>query len=147
MFLLHDPSVRDSLKQRVSSLRSNSERRWGRMSVDQMLWHLNCSMENALGRYDVRDQKLPLPNSVVKFLVLNLPWRKGRTPTAPEFVAKASYDFTSEQARLLRLIDEVSAKSLDEPWGKSSFMGPMTGRDWSRLQARHLDHHLSQFSV
>ena len=147
MPLLHDPTVRDTLKQRAASLRPNSERRFGRMSVDQMLWHVNCGLENALGRYDVKDQKLPLPYSVVKFLVLNMPWRKGKTPTAPEFLAKASYDFTSEQSRLLRLIDEVSAKSLDEPWGRSSFMGPMTGRDWSRLQARHVDHHLSQFGV
>jgi len=147
MLLLHDPSVRDALKQRASSLRPDSERRFGRMSVDQMLWHVNCGLENALGRYEVKDQKLPLPYSVVKFLVLNLPWRKGKTPTAREFLAKGSYDFTSEQARLLRLIDEVSAKSVDEPWGRSSFMGPMTGRDWSRLQARHLDHHLSQFGV
>jgi len=147
MLLLHDPSVRDAFKQRASSLRPDSERRFGRMRVDQMLWHVNCGLENALGRYEVKDQKLPLPYSVVKFLVLNLPWRKGKTPTAREFLAKGTYDFTSEQARLLRLIDEVSAKSVDEPWGRSSFMGPMTGRDWSRLQARHLDHHLSQFGV
>ena len=50
-------------------------------------------------------------------------------------------------ARRLRLIDEVSARSLDDARGRSSFMGPMTGRDWSRLQANHFDHHLSQFGV
>ena len=145
--LLHDAPTRDSIKQRVSALRPDAERRFGRMTVDQMLWHVNCGLENALGRFDVKDQKLPLPNSVVKFLVLNLPWRKGKTPTAREFLAKGQYDFPTEQARLLRLIDEVCAKPLDAPWGKSSFMGPMTGRDWSRLEAKHLDHHLSQFGV
>ena len=117
------------------------------MTVDQMLWHVNCGLENALGRYEVREHKFPLPHSVLKFLVLNLPWRKGKTPTAREFLATSQYDFNAEKARLLRLIDEMSAKSLDDPWGKSSFMGPMTGRDWSKLQARHLDHHLSQFGV
>ena len=147
MALLHDPPVRDSIKQRVSILRSDAQRRFGKMTVDQMLWHVNCGLENALGRYEVREQKIPLPYSVIKFLVLNLPWRKGKTPTAREFIASSHYDFAAEQARLLRLIDELSAKSLDDAWGKSSFMGPMTGRDWSRLQARHLDHHLSQFGV
>jgi hypothetical protein len=147
MALLHDPPVRDSIKQRVSTLRADAPRRGGKMTVDQMLWHVNCGIENALGRYEVRERKLPLPNSVVKFLVLNMPWRKGKTPTAREFIAKSHYDFTAEQTRLLRLIDELSAKSLDASWGNSSFMGPMTGRDWSRLQARHLDHHLSQFGV
>src|SRR4026208_2126772 len=100
--ILHDPPVRDSIKQRVTALRADSARLWGKMTVDQMLWHVNCGLENALGRFDVKDQKLPLPNSVVKFLVLNLPWRKGKTPTAREFLAKGQYDFATEQARLLR---------------------------------------------
>ena len=117
------------------------------MTVDQMLWHVNCGLENALGRFDVREQRIPLPHAVTKFLVLNMPWRKGKTPTAREFIAKSHYDFEVEQARLLRLIDEMSTKSLEAPWGRSSFMGPMTGRDWSRLQAKHVDHHLSQFGV
>ena len=147
MPILHDPPIRDAIKQRITALRPDAERRWGRMTVDQMLWHLNCGLENSLGRYDVKDQKLPLPNAVLKFLVLNFPWRKGRTPTAPEFVARDRYDFAAEQARLLRLIDEVTAKSVDAEWPKSSFMGQMTGRDWSRLGAKHLDHHLCQFGA
>ena len=145
--LLHDSVVRDQIKQRAAALQPDAVRRFGRMTVDQMLWHVNCGLENALGRFDVKDHKLPLPYSVVKFLVLNVPWRKGKTPTAREFLAKGQYDFATERARLLRLIDEVSSKPLDAPWGKSSFMGPMSGRDWSRLQAKHLDHHLSQFGV
>jgi hypothetical protein len=147
MLLLHDPETKQSLKRRVAALQPAAERRWGRMTVDQMLWHVNCGLENALGRYAVQDHKIPLPSAVVKFVVFNLPWRKGKTPTAREFLAKEHYDFESEKARLLRLIDEMGAKSLDEAWGKSSFMGPMTGRDWSRLQAKHLDHHLTQFGA
>ena len=117
------------------------------MTVDQMLWHVNCGLENALGRYEVKDQKMPVPYGVVKFVVFNLPWRRGKTPTAREFLAKEHYDFATEHARLLRLIDELAAKPLEAEWDRSSFMGPMTGRDWSRLQAKHLDHHLSQFGV
>ena len=147
MPILHDQAVRDSVKQRVTALRADTPRRWGKMSVDQMLWHVNCGLENALGRYEVQDQKLPLPYGVVKFIVFNLPWRKGKTPTAREFVAREHFDFANEQARLLRLIDELSTKPLEGTWGRSSFMGPMTGHDWSRLQAKHLDHHLSQFGV
>lgn len=147
MPILHEQLVRDALKRRVTTLRPDAERRWGRMTVDQMLWHLNCGLENSLGRYDVKDQKMPLPYVVLKFVVFNLPWRKGKTPTAPEFVARDRHDFAAEQARLLRLIDEVTAKPIDAEWPKSSFMGPMTGREWSRLGAKHLDYHLSQFGV
>jgi hypothetical protein len=145
--ILHDLTVRDSLKERVNSLQPETPRRWGRMTVDQMLWHVNRGLENALGRYEVKEQKIPLPSAIVKFVVFNLPWRKGKTPTAREFVAREHYDFAAEQARLLRLIDEMCAKPLDASWCRSSFMGPMTGRDWSRLQAKHLNHHLSQFGA
>ena len=147
MPLLHDAATRDTIKSRVAALRPDSARRWGRMTVDQMLWHVNCGIENALGRYHVKEIRLPLPRLLVKFLVLNFPWRRGKTPTAREFLAKAHYDFAAEQARLLRLIDEVTARPLDAAWPDSSFMGPMTGKDWSRMGAKHLDHHLSQFGV
>ena len=131
--ILHDQPVRESIKERVTSLRADTQRRWGKMTVDQMLWHVNCGLENALGRYEVREQRMPVPYGVVKFVVFNLPWRKGKTPTAREFIAREHYDFPNEQARLLRLIDELCAKPLDATWGRSSFMGPMTGHDWSRL--------------
>ena len=55
--ILHDPPVRDALKQRAASLRADTPRRWGKMTVDQMLWHVNCGLENALGRFEVKDQK------------------------------------------------------------------------------------------
>lgn len=142
---LHEPAVRDALKQRVARLRPDATRRWGQMTVDQMLWHVNSGLESSLGRFAVKEQRLPLPNAVVKFLVFNLPWRRGKTPTAPEFVARDRYDFERERERLLGLIDEVTAKPVDSPWPASSFMGPMSGRDWMRMHARHLDHHLAQF--
>jgi hypothetical protein len=147
MAMLHDPATRDAIKSRVATLRPDATRRWGRMTVDQMLWHVNAGIENCLGRYDVEEIRLPMPHAMVKFFVLNFPWRKGKTPTAREFVARKQYDFNAEKARLLRLIDEVTARPLDAAWPNSSFMGPMTGKDWSRMGAKHLDHHLSQFGV
>lgn len=148
MSLLHDPGVRDAIKNRVAALRADAKRQWGRMTVDQMLWHVNCGLENSLGRYEVKEHPIPLvPNALVKWAVLTLPWRRGKTPTAPEFVAKQQYDFGAEQARLLHLVDEVTSRPTASPWPRSSFMGEMSGGDWSRLHAKHLDHHLSQFGA
>jgi hypothetical protein len=36
---------------------------------------------------------------------------------------------------------------MDDPWPTSGILGGMTGREWSRLEAKHLDHHLKQFSA
>jgi hypothetical protein len=63
-------------------------------------------------------------------------------------VGKNRYDFDAEKTNCLALIDRIAAKRLDESgWGKSGLLGQMSGRDWSRLQAKHLNHHLTQFSV
>jgi hypothetical protein len=145
--LLHDSTYRESLKARVQTLRPDARRQWGKMTVDQMLWHLNCGLENALGRYPIATVTVPIPHVVLKFVVIRLPWRKGSTPTAPELLAKGSYDFTKEKRKLLHVVDEFTTRPLDGRWADSAFLGPMTGQQWSRLMAKHINHHLQQFSA
>lgn len=145
--MLHDPAVRDSIRGRVQRLTPDATRAWGKMSVDQMLWHVNTSLKNALGQPLPTEMRFPVPKTVIRFLVLNLPWTKG-APTAPDLVAGDRYDFEVERQRCLQLIDEFTNRKLDETgWGKSPSLGEMNGRQWSRLHAKHLDHHLKQFSV
>lgn len=146
MALLHDSQVRSSLENRLKSLRSDATRKWGKMSVDQMLRHVNIAMDSALGRVRVERLRVPLPAFVLKFLVLNAPWPKG-SPTAPEFVAGDRYDFEQEKGRCLALIAEVAARPLDADWPAHHSFGTVTGAEYSRLQAKHLDHHLRQFSA
>jgi hypothetical protein len=146
MALLHDEAYRSQIIDRIGSLRRDTPRRWGKMSTDQMLWHVNGGLSMALGQIDVPPRKLPMPRPLVRFFVLNLPWPKG-VPTMPMFVASGSYDFESERARCLRLIDQLAAKRLDERWPMHPLLGQVSGRDASRLQAKHLDHHLKQFGV
>jgi hypothetical protein len=144
--LLHDPACRSQIVSRIRALRPDSERRWGVMTVDQMLWHCNEALESALGRIELPPDKTPLPRPLMKFLILNLPWPKG-APTSAPFKARASHDFEAERARCLRLVDELAAKPLDSAWPDSPTLGRMTGRDCTRLQAKHLNHHLTQFGV
>ena len=145
MPMIHDPAFRESAKTRIKALGPDAQRQWGKMSVDQMLWHVNCGLENALGRYPIASIKMPLPHALMKLVVFNLPWRKGKTPTAPELVAGGAHDFEAERNKMLRLMGEFAAASLDGSWGDSAFLGPLKGREWSRLMAKHVDHHLRQF--
>lgn len=147
MPMLHDDAFREAAKARLNALRPDASRMWGKMTADQMLWHVNCLLENALGRYPIKPIKLPIPNFLARFFVINMPWRKGNTPTAPELIARQNYDFDAERAKTLQLLDEFAAKSIDAPWGDSALLGPLKGRDWSRLQGKHVDYHLQQFGV
>jgi hypothetical protein len=83
----------------------------------------------------------------MKVLVLNLPWPKG-TPTLAALVAKEKqYDFAQERQRCLELLDRFAQRRLDEEWPENPIFGKVSGADLSRLQAKHLDHHLRQFGV
>lgn len=146
MALIHDRASRQELEQRVRSLRSDSRGRWGKMSIDQMLWHVNQAMEISLGDVSVSGPRSLLPGSLLKFMVLRLPWVKG-APTHPSFVARATYDFAEQQERCLQLIEALASKPVDGAWPAHPAFGAMKGREVSHLMAKHLDHHLRQFGV
>jgi hypothetical protein len=147
MVMLHDPAVLASLTDRLNRLTPASQRQWGKMTVDQMLWHLNEGFEMGLGRRTVSKMKIPLPRFLLRFFIFNLPWPRGKTRTHPDFEAKSTYDFAAERARTIALMQEVARKPLESPWPDSYAIGPMSGKDWSRLGAIHVDHHLKQFGV
>ena len=146
MKMLHDPLYRAELEKRLAALRPDSSRKWGKMSVDQMLWHVNTTLQLHLGEITAATARTRLPRRVIKFLVLNLPWPRG-APTLATLVAKQQYDFADEHKRCLQLIDKFTSKKLDEEWPENPIFGKVSGTDLSRLQAKHLDHHLRQSGV
>src|SRR3954468_12291422 len=110
--LIHDPAVRDSIRTRLQQLRPDTPRNWGKMSADQMLWHLNQSLANCLGSFVPQPMKMPLPGALLRFAVLSLPWPTG-APTPAEYASGARHDFAAEHARCLRLMDEVTARGIE----------------------------------
>jgi hypothetical protein len=144
--LLHDPDVYASTKKRVESLRVDTQRRWGTMSIDQMLWHVNVSMREAVGDYVAKIKPLPVPKALLRWAVINVPWGRGAR-TRPDMYAVSSHDFMVQKTECLSLIDRIVARSLTAEWPESASMGKMTGSHWSRLTAKHLDHHLRQFGA
>jgi hypothetical protein len=146
MPMLHESNVRSSIRSRVQALTAASPRKWGKMSIDQMLWHCNQVLATSLGDVAVEPRRPPFPVPVLKFMLFYLPWPHG-APTAPEYQAVDLCRFEEERQRCLTLIDRFTTEGIDrEPWPRAVF-GPMSGREWSRLHARHLDHHLKQFSA
>ena len=145
---LHDPTVREALKSRLKAVRPGTRGKWGTMTVDQMLWHLGTALELCMGRADPGKDTtpFPVPKPMLRFAVLNLPWPKG-VPTLKALEATKSHDFQAEQERLLRLIDEFTAKPTRDRWPEHPVLGSMSGSQYSRLQAKHILHHLEQFGA
>lgn len=144
--LLHDPAVRNSTLARVAKLTPDTQHKWGKMTVDQMLWHVSQSLAQSLGQIPSMRNRVPVPKWLSKLVAFNFPWPKG-TPTPPDLVAVDHYAFESERQRCLQLIDAFTATDLNGTWTPSASFGRLTGREWSRFQAKHVDHHLRQFGV
>jgi hypothetical protein len=145
MSTIHDPAYRAALQTRLRGLKADSPKQWGSMSPSQMLHHINVALAVSAGELTLPEERSPLPRGLMKFLVLHLPWPKG-APTSPSFMATGTYDFESERSRCLQLLDRVAALPLDGAIVHPIF-GSMSGAETSRLQAKHLNHHLKQFNL
>lgn len=147
---IFDITVSDGVINRINSLSPNSERKWGKMTVDQMLAHCNFIYEL------VYDNNSPKPKGFKKWLlktfvknivVSEKPYKKnGRT--APEFLVTNERDFKKEKDRLTSYIlktQELGGDYFDNKENHS--FGNLTKTEWSNMFYKHLDHHLNQFGV
>jgi hypothetical protein len=145
--LLHDAGRGNEVRSRVRALEPAAQPLWGKMTVDQMLHHANIVLMESLGEHTARPNIRGLPEPLVRWAILNFPWGKG-APTRPDMLIPAGqrYDFDDERSRCLVMIDRFLARPMDAPWPRAANFA-MTGRHWSQLQYKHLDHHLRQFGV
>jgi hypothetical protein len=146
MAMLHDAAVRNGIERRLATLHPDSPRQWGTMTPGQMLWHVNEFLAAALGEGTMPQQKTPLPLPIMRFLLLYLPWPKS-APTNKGAVATGTPDFAAERARCQALIAKFASRPVDGPWPVDPTWGAVSGAFASKLQAKHLDHHLRQFGA
>ena len=147
---IFDRAYTQGLIQRIDALTPNTTPNWGKMTVDQMLAHLNVAYDMSF------TEKYSRPNAVSKFflklMVKNAvvgpkPYPKnGRT--APQFIISESRNFDEEKKKLIGYIDKVRdfGKSHFEGLESHSF-GPLTADEWNIMFAKHIEHHLTQFGV
>ncbi|CAL2092830.1 conserved hypothetical protein [Tenacibaculum sp. 190524A05c] len=142
--------VTDEVVGRINTLTVETQPKWGKMNVAQMLAHCSVSYEG------VYTDKHPKPNGFTKFILKLLvkkqvvsekPYPKnGRT--APQFLITDERDFEVEKNRLIEYV--LKTQELGETYfdGKESHsFGKLTKQEWNNLFYKHLDHHLTQFGV
>ena len=144
--MLHDPVVRSSIEARLNAIRPDSPRKWGSMSVDQMLWHVNQFLAASLGEGTLAVQKSPMPAPLMKFFLIYMPWPRS-APTNKSAVASGEHDLEAERARCKELIAKFVSRPVDRAWPVDPSFGPVDGKFASKLQAKHLDHHFKQFGL
>jgi len=144
MRALLNPAVRHELESRLAALSPDAPRKWGSMTSDQMLWHVNQFLGWSVGEAAPESRKSAMPAFLMKFFLIYMPWPNG-APTNPDARAKGSHDFEAERAKCRELINRVASRPIDGPWPIDPSFGPTDGKFVSRLHAKHLDHHFKQF--
>jgi hypothetical protein len=146
---LFEPTDRNSIVTRLQTLRPDSARQWGKMSVAQMLRHCAIALESGTGD---RPMKQALIGKILmpffkSSLLGEKPFQKG-SPTDPTFVVTNDCDFDEERNRLTNLIERFVSRGPDAAAMQThSFFGKLTGEQWGRLMYKHIDHHLQQFGA
>ncbi|NND05563.1 MAG: DUF1569 domain-containing protein [Saprospiraceae bacterium] len=135
---------------RISQLTPETKPQWGKMTVDQMLAHVNVAYEL------VHTNKHPKPGWFARFIAKTFakeivvgpkPYKKN-TRTAPMFLQTGPKDFAAEKERLIEYINktqELGADHFDQK--ESHSFGMLTITEWNTLFSKHIDHHLRQFGV
>jgi len=135
---------------RLRTIRSDSRRRWGRMSAHQAVCHLSDSFLAVTGQRPASPASGPLQRTVIKWLALYAPlrWPQG-VPTRPEVDQEVGgtkpASFAADVTQLEMLIELVTTRTNCFDGQTHPIFGPMSRPAWMRWAYLHMDHHLRQF--
>ncbi len=147
---IFDQKVTNEVIARIHQLRPDTQAKWGKMTVAQMLAHCCVTYEMA---YDGNHKKpnafvrLMLKLFVKKTVITEQPYKRNN-PTGGGFLIKDTRDFEVEKQRLIAYINKTQQLGADHFEGKESLsFGILSKGEWNIMFYKHLDHHLSQFGV
>jgi hypothetical protein len=144
---------RAGILDRLATLRPDSPRRWGTMTVHQMVVHCADACRMAHGTVTPRELARPWSRALTKVIALYapLPWPRGiQTVRELDQVAAGSVcsnEFAADVAELAALLAGITARPPGTPWPRHPVFGRMSQRAWLRWAWLHMDHHLRQFGA
>lgn len=144
---LFDNQVRANIRERMMKLTPETKAQWGKLDAPRLLTHMIDTFRVAFGEQEVQPSKSVLYSAFGRWLVIDspIPWPKG-APSSAEFWLTRPGDFEQDRRRVMDYIDRF-ANGSNQKWGKSPRLGVMSAEQWSRMNYRHLNHHLTQFGL
>lgn len=149
MKTVFDPAARAELIERMGRIPPDRAPLFGRMSAPQMVCHVSDALRAALGDLEVKSKGPRIfTNPIVRWLAIyHLPWPRGKTKTAPEYLTAQPAEWAADLATFRALMDRVAERGPNGKWAVHPLFGALSGKDTGALLWRHLDHHLQQFGV
>ena len=136
---------------RMKLLTPTKQSKWGSMTVEQMLAHMNDAFKLSLGMKESVDTSNFFWNKILfPIIVYAYPGFPKNSPTAPELNQKdkgtAARDFYTE-FEFLRKMMEVFNEREESKLKHHPLFGVLNKKQWCDLLVKHLDYHLRQFGV
>mgnify|MGYP000302343788 CR=1 FL=1 len=148
---IFDAKDAQSYIDRINKLTPETQRKWGKMSVDQVLAHMNVAYSIAY-----EPEKHKKPNFIAKFFLTKFvkpkivdekPYKQS-LPTSPVFIISDHRNFEEEKKKLIGYIQKTQQLGASAFDGKINLsFGKLSAQDWNNMFAKHLNHHLEQFGV
>jgi hypothetical protein len=137
------------IRSRVESLRPDSQKQWGAMTLAQMMSHCSAWFEMAAGvTSSPRSFIGRIIGGMVKKSILGEGSIRRNMPTDKALIRNSDCNFAEEQRRLIDWVHRFSSEGPEKyETHPHSFFGPMTPLEWATLGYKHLDHHLRQFGA
>lgn len=151
MSTLFDRTTVESIKTRIASLSPESQAKWGKMNVNQMMCHVTDGFRMSMGERPLPDRSTFLTRTLVKFLVLNVIKIPKEVATSPGLdqmkEGTKPGEFEDNRRALIDALDRLKNLPDDHVWAAHPRFGRMTGPEWGILGFKHIDHHLRQFGA
>ena len=146
-----NPTTLDRYKARLNHLRPDAVRKWGALTVTDMMRHLTHTLDLTIGTEQFPSLATFKTRYIIRYLALYLAprWPRGKVKLPDSFTPTAAGDFEAERTELVAAMGRFVEAAEREPGRKVShpLFGPFTLRQWQRFHGRHVDHHLSQFGA
>jgi hypothetical protein len=147
-----DALLRAGMWDALGRLRADTPARWGRMTAQQMVEHLEWTFACSTGAVTVA---CPIPEEhrprYLTFLTHDRPTPQGfENPVLTAGLPPLAHgDFASATTALRREVDRYLSLAESEPAAlrMHPLFGPIDAEQWSRTHYKHVRHHFTQFGL
>ena len=137
--------------ERIDRLSADTKPKWGEMDSARMLAHMRVIVEMSLGEGGHGDHSTWWQRNVVRPIAFSvLPtWPKGKIKVPERYTPVSDATFEEERAKLYEAFRRFTEALERDPTcvNPHALFGPCTLKYWSRMHARHFEHHFQQFGI
>jgi len=152
MKTLANAEDRQEIVQRLGAITPASQRRWGKMTVAEMVCHMNDAFRVSMGEKPAKPIGNWFTRSVFKWAGLWFPakWPQG-VKTVPECDPRLDGtppgEIESDLSEFRELLDRFTSQPRGYKLQAHPMFGEMTEKEWIGWGYLHIDHHLRQFGA